>query len=676
MGRTITKATLLAGLLLVSAAVGIASSAVLLAQEEQKGIFGTVAAIARPSPGLTVISLDTTTEGTQEVEAAENTAITIPGRETASSAELSKGDFLAVVAQVSGNRLRAVRILVKPEKPVVHAHVTGSVVGAVGDQVSIMDRHGNVITADPLLQEGGIAPAGEVVTFVVQQDVRAGSLSIVGSESVNQKRERLEAALQTALGSGASENLENLGERARANITGHLTTLREILNRADQSIGFIFSDALDRSVQEYGTVLAAFRLGEPTVKITGVIEDIDRTGGVLFITPGEGPRVDVKLTQATAIQDVFGQGVLPDNLELANQVEAVYELQSKEARSIDVVFPALGQNLVRGLLSQAKRGELEGNASRFDPAAAPPVIAVTLSTNETVSLTITPQTVIRVREESAQLEQLVPGGAVKVRYDPSTLEALEIDTFGEEQTFVSGVVKGFIPKIRPGIRLPGSEAEGNLSVISLDGRAVALNITAETIIERDGIRKNIRAITQGDLVRPTSRYNPGTRNVQRLVLRAPELQGTVRGTGTTPGGRTYVTISTDELDLVTMTVGDATGATRQGAGVAFSDIRVGERVVAGLGSGRRLVASRLELQPPPALRTVGTISSLDSRLFIVTVAPTEGEPLKLLVPNKPGIITKDGNRRASFSDLQEGDQVQLAFHRPNGVVIRLIVTSS
>ena len=675
MGRTITKATLLSGLLLVSVAAAIASSTVLLAQEDEQGLFGTVTAIKRPSQSLTVLTLDTTTEGLQEVEAAENTGIAIPGRATAVVAEISEGDFLAVVVRVSGNRLRALRILVKPEKPVVHAHITGSVVGAVGDQVSIMDRHGNVITADLLLQGDRIAPAGEVVTFLMQQDLRTGSLSIVESESVSQKRTRLEAALQTAQRSGASENLANLGERAKANVTGHLTTLQEILNRADRSIGFIFSDALDRSLQQYRTTLAAFRLGQPTAKVTGVIEDIDRTGGVIFIAPQEGPRVDLKLIGATVIRDVFGQQVRPDNLELANQVEAVYGLETREAQSINVVFPTLAQNLVRGLLSQAKKGELQGTVSRLDPAALPPVVAVTLSTDETVSLTITPETGIRVREESAQLEQLVLGGGVKVRYDPSTMEALDIDTFDEDQTFISGVVKGFIPKIRTGTRLPGSKEEGNLSVISLKGEAVSLNITAETIIERDGIRKNIRAVTLGDLVRPTSRYNPRTRNIQRLVIMAPELQGVVRGKGTTPGGRRYVTISTPELDLLTVTVADDTGVTGEGRELAFGDIGIGNRVVLGMDNARRLVASRLELQPPGALRATGIISALDPRLFIVTVTPPEGGPLKLLVPNKPGIITKDGNPRASFSDLEEGDQVRLAFHRPNGVVIRLIVTS-
>ena len=136
---------------------------------------------------------------------------------------------------ITSNSLSAISILVKPESPVVHAHVTGSVVGRAEDRLSLMDRDGNVITADPLLGDRRVNP-GQIVTAVVRQDLKAGSLSILAVEAAEAKADRLARAVQRALELGATDNLENLKGRVRPNATGHLTTLQEILNRVDPKL--------------------------------------------------------------------------------------------------------------------------------------------------------------------------------------------------------------------------------------------------------------------------------------------------------------------------------------------------------------------------------------------------------------------------------------------------------
>ena len=84
------------------------------------------------------------------------------------------------------NGRQALSILVKPDRPVVHAHITGVVIGADGNQIRLMDGDGNLITAD-LIAEGGQIERGQLATAVLEQDLKAGSLSITASEPARVK---------------------------------------------------------------------------------------------------------------------------------------------------------------------------------------------------------------------------------------------------------------------------------------------------------------------------------------------------------------------------------------------------------------------------------------------------------------------------------------------------------
>ena len=673
MRRRIYRGVLLLPLLLIVVAAATASFPILAQHQPQEGLFGAVIAVTTPSPGLTRITLDTTAKGVQTVEAAENTAVSIPGRETASAEDISIGDFLAVLTH--GDRLDALSILVKPEVPVTYAHITGSKVGAAGDQISIMDGDGNLITADLLFEGTGVDPA-QVVTALVHQDLKTGSISILAAEAAEGKIERLNVALERARRSRATENVQNLGNRMREGITGHLTTLQEILNRVDPNIRFVFVDALETSLQKYTSLSDSFGLDTPTVKLTGVIEDIDRAGDILFVTPREGTQVRLQLTGATMIRDVFGADALPIKLQVGHSIVSLYDPQTGRAHTVNVTFPTLEENLIRALLPQVETGELEGTvAEGTDPPAVPPVAVVRLATGRRVTLAVTPETRIKVEGQPAELDRLAQaiGKTVKVRYDPSAMEALDIETFDPGQAFVSGVVKSFIPKF--GVRLPGSPEPGNIAVTTPGGKTITLDITEDSVIQREGQRLDRGAIKLGDLVRPTSRYNARTRQIQILVLKAPQPLGTIRGKASSPRGRDYLTISTDQLNLVTVRVPSVTAVTRRGEEAGFAELQVGERVISGRYNPLALQALELAVQPPTALRATGTISSLDQQFFILNLTPTEGRPLELLVPNKPGIITRDGNPKATFNELKVGDKVLVAFYKSDKVVIRIAVRS-
>ena len=680
MVRGIISSALLLAFLIILIGVGTRNSTALLTGQaglqarSLEGIFGRVTSIITPisAPGLTVISLDTN-EGLVELQAAENTVVIIPGKERSSAADISLGDFLAVLARADDS-LRALSILVKPDAPVIHTHITGPVVGGTEGEVIIMDRDGNVVLAD-LPLEGAGPDSAQVLTSVLRQDLKTGRVSILGSETAEAKIGRLRRALEDAIGIGAKENQANLEERLRTNTTGHLSTLQEVVYRADPSLTFIFAQTMVSVLQTHEVDLATFDLGVPTIRLSGVIQDIDRTRGIAFVSLREGPQIQLKLTARPTIQR-FGTIASVANLEGGQRIEFLYDPQSGEAEEIDVIFPTLADNLATGLLSQALVGELEGTVNEFDFTSSPPTIVIRLATGKTVTLTTTPKTRVRISAQSAEVQGLVLGVPVKARYDPTTMEALDIETFDvrPRETFLSGIVKSFIPKIRAGIRIPGSAEEGNISIISLTGETLTLNITDSTVIKRDGLRMNIAAIKLGDLVRPTSHYNTETAEVQKLTLRASTLKGTLRGKVITPDGRHYLTISTDKFDLITVAVTASTELIESDEIVDFEALKAGERVVSGLYNPRTLQASQLILRPPKTLRTLGPISDLDQENGIVTITPSVGEPIILLIPNKPGIVFVGGHPK-STNDLKVGDEVLVAFYRPDKVVVRMVTRS-
>jgi len=651
MPKTIVRAFLLLVLIIISMALGTASTALLAQQERLEGLFGRVTRITTPSPGRTLITLDAT-EGSQTVEAAETTIVRIPGREIAAASDISPGNFLAVLARGDG-RLVALSILVKPKLPVLHTHIVGSKVGQVGHQVIIMDKDGNKITVDPFLTDREFDP-GQVVTAVVRQELDSGGFFMLGAESAEEKAGRLVGALNKAIEAGASENQRNLSKRLDAHTTGQFTTLQEINNRVGQDIRFIFTDALEAALTAHQAQPAKFGLGPPAIKLTGVIEDIDLAEGTVVVSPLEGPRIRLKLTSTTLIR-VFGTDRRIENLMLGHHIESRYNPRTREALNVDAVFPTLREELTASLLAQARRGELEGTVSELDATAEPPVVVVKLATGTEVSLTTTPETRILVREEQAELRDLAPLLQVKVRYDPATMEALEIETFDVQpnQAFISGVVQSFKPKF------------GKISITSVDGEILTLDIKEDVFIERDRLRIPFGLVRFfGDLVRPTTRYNTVTGEVQKLVLKVAGLQGIVRGKTTTPGGRNTLTISTDELNLVTVEVKEAAD---------FEVPQVGDRVSSRVYNAVAQQASAVAVRPPRALRITGTISNLDRQDFVVTVTPAEGEPIQLLVPNKPGKLIILGEPKGIFQDLEVGDEVRAALYRPDRVVIKIVV---
>ena len=304
-------------------------------------------------------------------------------------------------------------------------------------------------------------------------------------------------------------------------------------------------------------------------------------------------------------------------------------------------------------------------------------LVIRLASGEIVDLTVTPDTAIKVEGEPVSLSGLYRVLPVTAVYDPATTNILTIDQNDGRpgQDFLSGVVTSFIPKIQPGIIIPGSDEVGNLLISTIDGGVITLSITDATIIEVEGERLSIDAVKVGDLVRPASRYDGGTGQVQRLVLNAPSFRGTIRGRYTSPGGRNYLTISTDDLKLVTVIVSQDTLILKGNEPTDFAALEPGEQIVSGLYDPLSLRASQLDVRPPKTVQQSGVVAAIDATRGIVTIAPDVGDQVTLLVPNKPGIVFVDGDS-ASVEEVRVGDLVELVFYSPeNKIVVRIVISS-
>ncbi len=657
------KASLLILLLLGFYAMSGVLSPVAAQEEGRQGLFGSVADVLVSTTGLTVIILDTK-QGEVELLASPETAVSIPGRETASLSDISVGDFLAVLAKKVEENLEAEKVLVKPSNPVATAHTTGVVVESATNRLVIVDRDGNRITIElgPGIAD---APPGQVVTAVVRQDLASGSLSAQGIETADKNIERLQVALERAQSQGVTRNLENLKVRLKENTTGNLTVLQNVLQRVPEPARPAIERNLEAFKETSRRALATFDLGPALVRLVGVVELVDALQRIALVTPEDGEQVEILITDDTRIL-LGGSQVGLERLLLGHRVKATYDPDTGEGHFIEIFIGVkLQPKQEQQLLALAKEGEAEGAATAIFPTTTPPRLTLLTSTGDTLTLTVGPTTQIEVRGIEASLQDIVLNARLKARYNPSTLQAILIETFDivSGESFSQGVMQSFNRKT------------GDVQVIQPDGATLLLKLTPNTIIEKDGLKVTISEVKLGDLVRPTTRYVTSTKELKRLGLKSPPalpLLGIIRGK-VTQKGVDSLTISTDDLKLVTVTVTGATRIERQGGVIGFAALEIGERVVTGLYNLVTLEATQLVVQPARTLQIRGTISALNPDVMTVTITPEVGDLVTLIV-SKRSVITKQEKTEANFNDLAVGDEVRLAFYRAGTKeLVRIVV---
>ena len=193
-------------------------------------------------------------------------------------------------------------------------------------------------------------------------------------------------------------------------------------------------------------------------------------------------------------------------------------------------------------------------------------------------------------------------------------------------------------------------------------------------MERDGVRLNIGAPRLGDLVRPTSSYNPATRDLVKLSVRSPKLSGTIRGAFESQPGVRTVTLSTDTLKLVNFKLLEHTMLLVRGdegeEQADFYDLEVGSRVVYAHYEPFTGGLSKLLVDLPRTRTASGNIAFLDTENGVISITTPAGAVVRLLIPNKPGIVTVNG-QAGSFRDLTQSMFIDEVHYDRNSIVVLL-----
>ena len=634
-------------------------------------IFGVVSRVEAVGQGLTRIVVDSPDGSDTAVQATLLTGVLIPGRASAVIGDIRAGDSIVATGSVSGGVASAEVILVKPSSPVSHAHVVAALVGVshTGD-AQLMDARGNLVTVTVSTQVGAVLQPAGIITAVLSQDMKTGVLVLSGTESADASISRLKTVLEDAEKRGPVDNVARLGHRMREAVTGSLTTSVELVSRVDPNVQFIFQQAFNSSLTALSQTVADLGLGRALVRGGGVIQGTSVAGDSIIVTPEVGTEFILGLSGDPEIT-IFGEPGTVGELELGQRAEFLYDPSDTTVSSLDVVFPRLPESASEALRAQVMEGELQGVLA--SPAIAGSV-TLRLDTGALVTLGVSEDVAVSVFGLPTGLDALQVGADVKALYDDDLGAIVAIDAVIANQTFISGVVEAIVPKFRAGLVIPGAEEEGNLIVITPQGERVVFKITEGTIVERDRVVLNIGAPKLGDLVRPTTSYDPATRNLIKLSVRSPELDGTIRGKLDAQSGRRTVTLSTDSLKLVSFNVLDHTMLLIRGDDgeeqAEFDDLEVGSRVVYAQYEPFTGGLSRLLVDPPRVRASTGTIAFLDKEKGVISVVTPVGATIMLLIPNKPGIVTVNG-QAGSYQDLTQTMFIDEVHYDRNNIVVLL-----
>ena len=721
----LTGLMLLATLALVTLASGAAP---LNAQNlQQRAILGFIYNVESYGGGLTVITVQDQNGGQLQLEAKDElTIVNIPGQANSLAQDLQVGTTLAALAlervgvinvntatdlqlqslpqvgparsqaivnyrtsngyfdsvndllQVSGinqsildtirgqivvnDWLLAQQIMSKPGQAVLHFHVTGVVVRLTPSEISILDAEGNLITlALTLGGASGISP-GTPVTVAINYDPKLGTYTAVDIDRVEDAVTRLISALTMAEQARDAENIANLRLRLVDAVGRVSAALKQAVDRAP-----VVRQAVQSYIGELQTLLRALDLYGPVVTVTGVVDLVDATGGFLGITGKDDLPIDLRVVPETVIRD--GNVDIALNQELfGRRVRVTYDPSPESLRThrIDLIRDTgLPQHIIEQLAASASQGETEGLVVEVNQRANPNYIVVELDDGSRLPLQVVPGAGYETGLGSFHRSR------VAVRYDPYNLDLLYIQesrpTAGE--TPIAGVIRDLDLK-----------ESREIDIAVAGGTVLTVTWVANSQVARDSIPINPSDISIGDVVRPTSSYvapDVTFLTIRQLDLVSPvaSIAGPILGVDAQAG---RITVLPDDGQLVTILVDGFTEVIRNEESDILESVRPGERLASGsLYNPLTSRASRIVVEPAKVARITGTVTDVDRQKFIITVTPDgTNNQLVLLVPNKPKIVTVNGDPGASFLDLRVNDRVgNLLYRYDDQVVVELIVSS-
>ena len=678
-----SRAILILGVVLLS----LAGAHLALAQEPVTGLFGEITAVSPAAPGSVVITVSTA-GGPRDMRVTGDTVLEIPGKDPPSVSDLALGQYIAATARMVSGQLVAVKVLVKPQQPSKHTHVVGVVTGKEGNQVMLVNKDGESISV--ILPVGfPDVEQGTAVTAVVRRDPDTQDLSVRDLRTASQEINDLERLVKAAAEDPRPWVLDNVKAALQAATSRHLSLLFEVASKVAPAAQNTLTQVLQIQQARYQQTLQDLDLAPPAIEVTGVVwfmSAADRSVTIRLFPLDRSESINVMVTGDTKI---IWEGQIVTFDELSSRpasettgftVAVQYEVGSFEARYIRTIKKELSAGLLERLLGEVGKDEAEGRAVQKNTATTPQTVVIALAAGGILTLNVTPDTKVYVADQEAQLLQVPLNARVKARYEPGTLNAIEITVIIDrpDEAFLAGVVTQLVRKAH------------SITVTTRLGDQVVLGLPDDAKIFRNGSRVSIQEVQLGDLVHSSSRYNTRTREIVALVLQSPvavEFSGVVVGLQSRPTNTgveaNYVTVASDNgLGLLTVRVSAATDVVRNGQAATFASIRVGDRVVDG---AYRLTvafeqatneATRLRLESAQVLKTQGGITAINAGARTFTVQPPIGGPVTFLFTSATE-AWKDGAADIGLGQLQVGDTVVEVTYSPDtGEVARLVVLSS
>jgi len=276
-------------------------------------------------------------------------------------------------------------------------------------------------------------------------------------------------------------------------------------------------------------------------------------------------------------------------------VKLRYGLDTGRATRIMVLPAASLQSSQSGvLLGLSARGAAMGTVTSVDAGSQPPTFKIQDEiSGRTITLSVLQDSKLMEGQDTVELSALA-GAMVDTSYDPDamSLTVLNASSADDRSERVHGLVYSLVPKVAP----------GNFVILTADGDLRVFNHNGDTAIFRDGRQVTITQVRLGDLVQPASRYLPGNRDGDDLVVlrvnSPPSVRvgGTIRGISNTSG--TVITITNNRLELITLTVDENTNVSREGTPLKVENLAVGQVVFEGEFDPISGLAQILQIGPP------------------------------------------------------------------------------
>lgn len=236
---------------------------------------------------------------------------------------------------------------------------------------------------------------------------------------------------------------------------------------------------------------------------------------------------------------------------------------------------------------------------------------VALHTRQDTTLTLQTngRTQIIRNDQPATLRDLQPGDDARAVYDSSTLLAASITARGPataEPVRIQGTIAGV------------NLSERTLSIYTLAGRTITLNVTPNTSIMLDdhpaGLDDLKRGFTAGAL------FNPNTLNALRVDAQSfPEIRGAIRAVSVE--NHTFTIAPSTGEPAVTLLVGPSTSISLNDRPARLEDLEPGFRVVANYVEVSLLA---LRVSAHSLGEVTGHIREVDVSTATVFITPLDG----------------------------------------------------